>query len=60
LVLCDGGIFLLAAAIAPSASPVSMILMMMPLLVLYGFSLGLAIIGKRQFEPSMAIELTNK
>ena len=50
------GISILAAAITPSADPVTMILTMIPLLILYGFSIGLAVIGKRQFERSMALE----
>jgi sec-independent protein translocase protein TatC len=54
------GISILAAAITPSADPVTMILTMFPLLVLYGFSIGLAVIGKRQFERSMAVELSNE
>jgi sec-independent protein translocase protein TatC len=51
------GISILAAAITPSADPVTMLLTMIPLLILYGFSIGLAVIGKRQFERAMAVEL---
>jgi sec-independent protein translocase protein TatC len=54
------GISVLAAAITPSADPVTMLLTMVPLLILYGFSIGLAVIGKRQFERSMAIESTGE
>jgi sec-independent protein translocase protein TatC len=50
------GISVLAAAITPSADPVTMILTMIPLLVLYGFSIGLAVIGKRQFDRSTALD----
>lgn len=50
------GIAVLAAAITPSADPVTMLLTMVPLLILYGFSIGLAVIGKRQFQRAMAVE----
>ncbi len=43
----------LAAVITPSIDPVTMLLTMAPLLVLYVLSIGLAAIGQRQFERSM-------
>ena len=49
-------IAVLAAAITPTVDPVTMLLTMAPLLVLYVLSLGLARIGQRQFERSMALE----
>lgn len=45
---------ILAAVITPSVDPVTMVLTMAPLLTLYFFSIGLAVIGERQFERSMA------
>jgi sec-independent protein translocase protein TatC len=50
------GIAVLAAAITPSIDPVTMLLTMAPLTVLYGLSLILALVGQRQFEKSMAVE----
>lgn len=50
------GIAVLAAVITPSIDPVTMLLTMTPLLVLYAMSIGLAWIGQRQFERSMAID----
>lgn len=50
------GIAVLAAAITPSIDPVTMMLTMLPLILLYGLSIILAFIGQRQFEKSMAIE----
>jgi sec-independent protein translocase protein TatC len=50
------GIAVLAAIITPSIDPVTMLLTMAPLLVLYIMSIGLAVIGQRQFERSVAIE----
>lgn len=50
------GIAVLAAIITPSIDPVTMLLTMAPLLVLYILSIGLAVIGQRQFERSVAIE----
>jgi sec-independent protein translocase protein TatC len=44
----------LAAIITPSIDPVTMLLTMAPLLALYVLSIGLAVIGQRQFERSMA------
>ncbi len=50
------GIAVLAAVITPSIDPVTMLLTMAPLLVLYILSIGLATVGQRQFERSVAIE----
>lgn len=47
-------ISVLAAVITPSIDPVTMLLTMAPLLALYVLSIGLAVIGQRQFERSMA------
>lgn len=43
----------LAAVITPSVDPVTMLLTMAPLFTLYILSIGLAVIGERQFERSM-------
>jgi sec-independent protein translocase protein TatC len=43
----------LAAIITPSIDPVTMLLTMAPLLALYVLSIGLAVVGQRQFERSM-------
>ena len=45
----------IAAVITPSIDPVTMLLTMAPLLVLYVLSIGLAYIGQRQYERSMEI-----
>ncbi len=50
------GIAVLAAIITPSIDPVTMMLTMAPLIVLYVLSIGLASIGQRQFERSVAID----
>ncbi len=50
------GIAVLAAAITPSIDPVTMLLTMAPLTVLYGLSIILAYVGQRQFEKSVAVE----
>ena len=50
------GVAVLAAAITPSIDPVTMLLTMAPLLLLYFFSIGLAYLGYRKFERSMAID----
>jgi len=50
------GIAVLAAIITSSIDPVTMMLTMAPLIVLYVLSIGLASIGQRQFERSVAIE----
>ena len=49
------GIAVLAAIITPSIDPVTMLLTMAPLLVLYVLSIGLAAVGQRQYERSVAI-----
>lgn len=48
-------IAVLAAMITPSIDPVTMLLTMAPLIVLYALSILLARIGERQFERSMAV-----
>ncbi len=45
----------IAAAVTPSIDPITMLLTMAPLIVLYGLSILLALLGQRQFEKSMAI-----
>lgn len=50
------GLAVLAAMITPSIDPVTMLLTMAPLLVLYLFSIGLAKLGKYQFDKTVAIE----
>lgn len=50
------GVAVLAAAVTPSIDPVTMLLTMVPLLILYVLSIGLAGIGQRQFQRSMAID----
>ena len=47
------GIAILAAVITPSIDPVTMLLTMAPLLILYVLSILLARVGQRQFERSM-------
>lgn len=47
-------IAVLAAVITPSVDPVTMLLTMAPLFILYVLSIGLAVIGQRQFERSVA------
>lgn len=47
-------IAVLAAVITPSVDPVTMILTMAPLFTLYILSIGLAVIGERQFNRSMS------
>jgi sec-independent protein translocase protein TatC len=49
-------IAVLAAIITPSIDPVTMLLTMAPLVVLYGFSILLARVGQRQFEQVMALD----
>ena len=49
-------IAVIAAAVTPSIDPITMLLAMAPLLLLYVLSIGLAAIGGRQFARSMAIE----
>lgn len=48
-------IAVLAAMITPSIDPVTMLLTMAPLIVLYLLSITLARVGERQFERSMAV-----
>jgi sec-independent protein translocase protein TatC len=48
-------IAVVAAAVTPTVDPLTMTLTMLPLLVLYVISYGLARIGQKQFERSMAI-----
>ncbi len=48
-------IAVLAAVITPSIDPVTMLLAMAPLLVLYLLSIALAVVGERQFQRSMAV-----
>ena len=50
------GIAVLAAVITPSIDPVTMLLTMVPLLILYLVSIVLARVGARQFNKSVAIE----
>jgi sec-independent protein translocase protein TatC len=50
------GIAILAAAVTPSVDPVTMLLTMLPLLVLYILSILLAMLGQRQFRRAMAID----
>lgn len=47
---------ILAAVITPSIDPVTMLLTMAPLIVLYAFSILLARVGQRQFERSVALD----
>jgi sec-independent protein translocase protein TatC len=49
-------ISVLAAMITPSVDPITMLLTMAPLIVLYGLSIILALVGQRQFERAMAID----
>lgn len=50
------GIAVLAAAVTPSIDPVTMLLTMIPLLILYVLSIGLAGVGQRQFRRATAID----
>lgn len=50
------GIAVLAAAITPSIDPVTMLLTMVPLLILYGLSIILAAVGSRQFNKTVALD----
>jgi sec-independent protein translocase protein TatC len=49
------GIAIIAAAVTPSIDPVTMLLTMLPLILLYLLSIGLAILGQRQFQRSTTI-----
>lgn len=50
------GIAIVAAAVTPSIDPVTMILTMIPLVLLYLLSIGLASLGQRQFNAASALE----
>jgi len=50
------GIAVLAALVTPSIDPVTMLLTMIPLVILYGLSIILVRIGQKQFERSVALE----
>jgi sec-independent protein translocase protein TatC len=50
------GISVLAAAITPSIDPITMLLTMLPLVILYFISIGTAYVGQRQFDNSMALD----
>jgi sec-independent protein translocase protein TatC len=50
------GISVLAAMITPSIDPITMLLTMAPLIVLYALSTLLALVGERQFKRAMAVE----
>lgn len=50
------GIAVLAAVITPSIDPVTMLLTMVPLLILYLISIVLARVGQRQFNKTVAID----
>ena len=49
------GVSILAAAITPSIDPVTMLLTMLPLLILYFVSIGTTRWGQRQFERNMEV-----
>jgi sec-independent protein translocase protein TatC len=49
-------IAVIAAAVTPSIDPVTMLLTMVPLLILYLLSIVLARVGYRQFSDSGAVE----
>lgn len=49
-------IAVIAAAITPSIDPITMLLTMAPLTLLYGMSILLAHVGQRQFDKKMAID----
>lgn len=49
-------ISVLAAMITPSVDPVTMLLTMAPLIVLYALSIVLAVVGERQFKKAMAVD----
>jgi sec-independent protein translocase protein TatC len=50
------GIAVLAAAITPSVDPVTMLLTMVPLFILYLLSILLAAVGQRQFRKVVALD----
>lgn len=49
-------IAILAAVITPSIDPVTMLLTMAPLLILYGLSIVLAAVGQRQFQRTVTLD----
>ena len=49
-------IAVLAAIITPSIDPITMLLTMLPLLILYLLSILLAAVGQRQFERTVALD----
>jgi sec-independent protein translocase protein TatC len=49
-------IAILAAVITPSIDPVTMLLTMAPLLILYVLSIALAAVGQRQFQRTVTLE----
>jgi sec-independent protein translocase protein TatC len=49
-------ISVLAAMITPSVDPVTMLLTMAPLIILYAMSIVLAMVGERQFNKAMAVD----
>ncbi|HET6446771.1 MAG TPA: twin-arginine translocase subunit TatC [candidate division Zixibacteria bacterium] len=51
------GIAVLAALVTPSIDPVTMILTMVPLFILYGLSIVLVAIGQKQFQRSVALDM---
>jgi len=51
------GIAVLSALVTPSIDPVTMLLTMIPLVILYILSIFLASIGQKQFERSMALQM---
>jgi sec-independent protein translocase protein TatC len=51
------GIAVLAALVTPSIDPVTMLLTMIPLVILYGLSIILASIGQKQFQRSVALQM---
>jgi sec-independent protein translocase protein TatC len=50
------GIAIIAAVVTPSIDPVTMLLTMLPLILLYLLSIFLASLGYRQFAKSMALD----
>ena len=54
------GIAVLAAVITPSVDPITMLLTMVPLVILYILSIFLARLGQRQFERSMLTGVRSK
>jgi sec-independent protein translocase protein TatC len=50
------GIAVMAALVTPSIDPVTMMLTMIPLFILYGLSIIMVSVGQKQFERSVALE----